>query len=171
MTKALILQEIAHDKKYMDYCKRVASSDYMDLFQHIFEEIANKNEAHLIDLWERKKFGMYYAAIVYKSYNSKHSSFFYLHKKENSDKKLIDKKELIFEPKKIPPLSVIEKKLREFADKNENNWYDANVLNLYLIHGTVRKVGEITGIPYRSVSHSLIKMKKLVKKICCEYCS
>ena len=169
MSKAEILTQIANEKKYIDYCKRVGGRDYMDLYQHVFEIMAEQTEEKLIELENTNKIGVFYACIAYRNFNSKTSTFYNIYKRSSDKIAEIDKRDLINTSDKTPPITYLNKKLKEYADKSEKNWYDINIFNIYVELGTLRAVEEKTGIHFTSLRYSLKKVKKELKKICAEY--
>lgn len=173
MTKQDVLTIVSKDSKYLSYCKQVATGaeSYSDLFQYCFLELEKKPEKYLVEKFQNGELIKIFTGIAYKSYNSTSSQFYKQYQKYYTT----HTKAVIFQDipqytyKKNISDSTIKNEIEKFKQESPHNEYVVGLFNIYLECESCRAVGKKTGIPYRTIAHTIQNFKKEIKKRCQKY--
>lgn len=162
MNREQIIDAFVKDGEYRDITRRVAGADADDLYQELVLfvlEIPDEKLARLNDTCLK----CFFYRMAQKQYNSKNSAFYRKYKKERYLlRDMVDAYEAPDEP---APDDKTEKVDRAIQDLSRGPaWYDIALLTLYAEKGSQSEVAKATGIPFRSVSHTVQNARKLIIK-------
>lgn len=133
-----------------------------DVKQHVFLSLFEKDEAFIIDLFERGKLRPYVVKTIYNTANFSEGSF----RRQNRRKTEIPTESFPCTPDTESESYDYEELVATCAIRTDQlYWYNRDLLKLYVKHGTYRKVAELTGIPLLSVHDAVKKAKKEVRRM------
>lgn len=165
MNRNDILNEIVSDKKYIDYCKKIAGDLSDDLFQYVCLYLLEMNEEKLIQLHNTNGLRMYVTRIIYISINSERSEF----KKQLFGRLKYEEVEHIEDVQTESNDDVINQ-INSLIDAEINksikkNCYPATakLFQIYLECGSYKEVSKRTNIPYLTVLKHVQSFQSKIK--------
>lgn len=164
-----IIEEIYRDTQYISYCRKVCNDSVLadDLFQYLILYLMEMPEGKLEALYNEGNLRNYIARIIYCSINGNRSQFL----KEitgnliNIDCTLLPNLDCSITAEKNKLINKVKIILDRETKKCINNGeYPAHVklLEIYVDHGSFKKVSDLTGIPYKTVRRNI---QSLIAKI------
>lgn len=153
-----ILVELANDTKIKDACKKIDFKNHEDLYQELFvilcelpkEKLAEIHSSGHIQYWIVRTLlnmtsprGNFYKK--YHIINDDTEADARIKEEEGEDREQV----LEFEAKTTEIDTLLKKYERQGRDGF--GWYKVNLLKLYCEVGSFRKLGELTGISYRTI--------------------
>lgn len=186
MTKQSILTQIYKSKEVKDCLAYLQPEDLReDILQHCFLELLEKEDSFILDLHERGKLKYYIVKILYNTSRFQKCSFKKQLGKENptdilglvafkiweNDDESVDwrKPNKVFSEAIEDLEEARERDLREkkVVKALENvYWYKKEIFELYVEHGTIRRVNELTGIPKSSIHKTISEVRNEIRAIC-----
>lgn len=172
MTRNDIIIAINNDKKYKQYCFRVCNGKDLanDLYQYVMEELLLMDEQRLQSLYSSGDIRMYLTRVIYINANSRTAPFLRQHENiESVDLSLLDfmYNEDIEELENNEYVSIKVKKEieKEIEECTKIGAYPASVklLELYSEHKSIKKVSELTKIPYMTVYRHVNALRDKIK--------
>jgi len=172
MTKNDIIEELFRDKECRGYCLKITKGDSFvadDLLSYSLESLINKPLSFLQEKHQERKLKNYFAGIVYKSYNYPSSPFYIEHRLLiNDGYQLNDNYPDELDIEDFVEADILDHEMKAYEVKGEKEWYEANVLRLYLKYGNLRALSHATGIAHTSLAHSINNIKKHLSVVICE---
>lgn len=154
-----IISELYQSKEVNELISKIRPVELQDdLKQYAFAVLLEKPDQFIIDLHNKKQLRYFLVKIITNSVFTNRSGFMTLHKLSNN----IDVDAI----SDIDDMSSNCHDLLDNCNKEIKNiyWYNAELLNLYAIHGSYRKVADITQIPTKSVYNAIKKAKEQIKE-------
>ncbi len=166
-----IVIAINADKKYKDYCIRVCNGKDIanDLYQYVIEQVLLMNEERLQALYNSGEIRMYLTRVIYINANSRTAPF--LREHENIDSvdissvESIDESTIDNEYSELLTIKVKKEIEQEVTECLKAGSYPASVklLELYAEHKSIKKVSELTLIPYMTVYRHVNTLRDKIK--------
>lgn len=154
-----IISELYQSKEVNELISKIRPVDLQDdLKQYAFAVLLEKPDQFIIELHNKKQLRYFLVKIISNSVFSNRSGFLTLHQlSKHSD---VDT---------MPDIESESSNYHELLDSCTTEiknvyWYNAELLNLYSIHGSYRKVSEVTNIPVKSVYNAIKKAKETIKQ-------
>lgn len=166
MNRNEILIEINNDKRYIDYCQRIAGPDiYKDLYQYVCLYLLEMDLDKLINLHQTNGLRMYITRIIYISINSSRSEFkrqLYGRLSTTELVENIESENTDYEEVLIKINNEIEKEIT-YSIKNNTYPADAKLFEIFIECGSYKEVALRTGIPYQTVRQYIQEFQKKIK--------
>ena len=175
MNKTDVLNCVAKDSNYLNYCKRVAAGyeSFEDLYQFCFLELSQKEESYLVEKFQSGELIKIFAGIAYKSYNSTTSPFYKAYQKYYTlhTKKLDNEVNTVTEKssKKTLSESIVNREIELFRLESPSNEYAVSLFEVYLECKSFRELEKKTGIYYRTAHKTIQKLRNEIKNRCQKY--
>ncbi|MBV7534067.1 hypothetical protein [Chitinophaga sp. sic0106] len=162
MNRDAIIDQFARDPEYKAICLQVAGDpvDADDLYQELCLFVLEITEDKLRRLNESCLKCFFYR-MAQKQFNSKTSAY---HKKFRRDGMIVRQ-----HAEDINQAWTCGGFPEDLLSKTQNAldeayWYDAGVMKLYVQHGTLKAVSELTEIPIKSLHNTITTVRKVVRK-------
>jgi ribosomal 30S subunit maturation factor RimM len=152
-----VISELVNKKIYKQITRNVCHNHELQDDLH-FEAVLIIIEKKF-DLTEIRNLKHFFSAVVWRTW---HSNKF--RKKYFVDYvKFVDNLNEIIEEKENIDYSVLINFL-ESSPQNETEFYEVNLLRLYILHGDAKKLSNKTKIPYRTVANDIKLIKDKLKR-------
>ncbi len=152
-----MISELVNNKIYKQITRNVCHNHELQDDLH-FEAVLIIIEKKF-DLTEIRNLKHFFSAVVWRTW---HSNKF--RKKYFVDYvKFVDNLNEIIEEKENIDYSVLINFL-ESSPQNETEFYEVNLLRLYILHGDAKKLSNKTKIPYRTVANDIKLIKDKLKR-------
>jgi ribosomal 30S subunit maturation factor RimM len=152
-----VISELVNNKIYKQITRNVCHNHELQDDLH-FEAVLIIIEKKF-DLTEIRNLKHFFSAVVWRTW---HSNKF--RKKYFVDYvKFVDNLNEIIEEKENIDYSVLINFL-ESSPQNETEFYEVNLLRLYILHGDAKKLSNKTKIPYRTVANDIKLIKDKLKR-------
>jgi len=147
-----VISELVNNKIYKQITRNVCHNHELQDDLH-FEAVLIIIEKKF-DLTEIRNLKHFFSAVVWRTWHSNkfRKKYFVDHVK------FVDNLNEIIEEKENIDYSVLINFL-ESSPQNETEFYEVNLLRLYILHGDAKKLSNKTKIPYRTVAND-IKLNK-----------
>lgn len=137
-----------------------------DLLQHVFVFLLEKEEAFILELHAKNKLNAYFVKVLFNTAHFREDKF---HRQYKRDREIpqehLPDVPCDDEPKHTQDMAThcfsIVNLLTESNERNE--WYNSQLLKLYVDLGTYQAVSDKTGIAKRSVCNAVHEARKQVK--------
>lgn len=160
MNRHDIVNSLISDPEYKSMCVQIAGDDAEDLYQEI-ALIILEMPFERVERIDGTCLKCFIYVVARNQYCSKTSPF---HKKFRKDAVFIKNHGndiLQLMESSLPDEDLLTKIDRAF---NGLYWYDSAILSLYISKGTLKEVSDSTGIPLKSIHHTVMNTRKLLKK-------
>ena len=152
-----MISELVNNKIYKQITRNVCHNHELQDDLH-FEAVLIIIEKKF-DLTEIRNLKHFFSAVVWRTWHSNkfRKKYFVDHVK------FVDNLNEIIEEKENIDYSVLINFL-ESSPQNETEFYEVNLLRLYIIHGDAKKLSNKTKIPYRTVANDIKLIKDKLKR-------
>ena len=152
-----MISELVNNKIYKQITRNVCHNDELQDDLH-FEAVLIIIEKKF-DLTEIRNLKHFFSAVVWRTWHSNkfRKKYFVDHVK------FVDNLNEIIEEKENIDYSVLINFL-ESSPQNETEFYEVNLLRLYILHGDAKKLSNKTKIPYRTVANDIKLIKDKLKR-------
>jgi ribosomal 30S subunit maturation factor RimM len=152
-----VISELVNNKIYKQITRNVCHNHELQDDLH-FEAVLIIIEKKF-DLTEIRNLKHFFSAVVWRTWHSNkfRKKYFVDHVK------FVDNLNEIIEEKENIDYSVLINFL-ESSPQNETEFYEVNLLRLYIIHGDAKKLSNKTKIPYRTVANDIKLIKDKLKR-------
>lgn len=171
MTKSQIIEQIANDRSYSDYVKKVCNGRdiHKDLYQYSMLTVMEMEESKMIEVHGRVGIKAYMLGLIYKSLYGNRSRFMNEYNGMNTE-------ELTpwHDSVELESLTEIEAKLNKFdealkreCERCENEGVYPTAVKIYEIYeekGSYAEVARCTGIPYKTVQRFVHNTRETILK-------
>lgn len=170
MTKNDVISFVFKSKMLSQICSQIADPLFRDdLEQEIYIVILKKDEQTLVQLWESKQMRFYLTRIAINMYRSSSSKFTKVYKQyehfEQVDEIPETEVALNFDHARTPDLlfEIVQSEMSKW-DKPTDFPYFKQLFWLYLRSPSMAEMSRLTGIPYRTIKHTIFELKQKLKK-------
>jgi hypothetical protein len=156
-----LLDQIAKDEKIKDACKKIDYRNHKDLYQELFIILCELPAEKLEQMYSNG-YLQYWVVRTLLNMTSPRGNFYrkyyIINDESEADKRLEeieeDKSELFELEKKRREVEAL---LQKYEEKGRDGfgWYKVTLLKLYSEVGSYRKMGELTGISYRTICEDI----------------
>ena len=152
-----MISELVNNKIYKQITRNVCHNHELQDDLH-FEAVLIIIEKKF-DLTEIRNLKHFFSAVVWRTWHSNkfRKKYFVDHVK------YVDNLNEIIEEKENIDYSVLINFL-ESSPQNETEFYEVNLLRLYILHGDAKKLSNKTKIPYRTVANDIKLIKDKLKR-------
>ncbi len=152
-----MISELVNKKIYKQITRNVCHNHELQDDLH-FEAVLIIIEKKF-DLTEIRNLKHFFSAVVWRTWHSNkfRKKYFVDHVK------FVDNLNEIIEEKENIDYSVLINFL-ESSPQNETEFYEVNLLRLYILHGDAKKLSNKTKIPYRTVANDIKLIKEKLKR-------
>jgi ribosomal 30S subunit maturation factor RimM len=152
-----VISELVNKKIYKQITRNVCHNHELQDDLH-FEAVLIIIEKKF-DLTEIRNLKHFFSAVVWRTWHSNkfRKKYFVDHVK------FVDNLNEIIEEKENIDYSVLINFL-ESSPQNETEFYEVNLLRLYILHGDAKKLSNKTKIPYRTVANDIKLIKEKLKR-------
>jgi ribosomal 30S subunit maturation factor RimM len=152
-----VISELVNNKIYKQITRNVCHNHELQDDLH-FEAVLIIIEKKF-DLTEIRNLKHFFSAVVWRTWHSNkfRKKYFVDHVK------FVDNLNEIIEEKENIDYSVLINFL-ESSPQNETEFYEVNLLRLYILHGDAKKLSNKTKIPYRTVANDIKLIKEKLKR-------
>ena len=152
-----MISELVNNKIYKQITRNVCHNHELQDDLH-FEAVLIIIEKKF-DLTEIRNLKHFFSAVVWRTWHSNkfRKKYFVDHVK------FVDNLKEIIEEKENIDYSVLINFL-ESSPQNETEFYEVNLLRLYILHGDAKKLSNKTKIPYRTVANDIKLIKDKLKR-------
>jgi ribosomal 30S subunit maturation factor RimM len=152
-----VISELVNNKIYKQITRNVCHNHELQDDLH-FEAVLIIIEKKF-DLTEIRNLKHFFSAVVWRTWHSNkfRKKYFVEHVK------FVDNLNEIIEEKENIDYSVLINFL-ESSPQNETEFYEVNLLRLYILHGDAKKLSNKTKIPYRTVANDIKLIKDKLKR-------
>ncbi len=152
-----MISELVNNKIYKQITRNVCHNHELQDDLH-FEAVLIIIEKKF-DLTEIRNLKHFFSAVVWRTWHSNkfRKKYFVDHVK------FVDNLNEIIEEKENIDYSVLINFL-ESSPQNETEFYEVNLLRLYILHGGAKKLSNKTKIPYRTVANDIKLIKDKLKR-------
>jgi ribosomal 30S subunit maturation factor RimM len=152
-----VISELVNNKIYKQITRNVCHNHELQDDLH-FEAVLIIIEKKF-DLTEIRNLKHFFSAVVWRTWHSNkfRKKYFVDHVK------FVDNLNEIIEEKENIDYSVLINFL-ESSPQNETEFYEVNLLRLYILHGDAKKLSNKTKIPYRTVANDIKLIKDKLKR-------
>ncbi len=152
-----MISELVNNKIYKQITRNVCHNHELQDDLH-FEAVLIIIEKKF-DLTEIRNLKHFFSAVVWRTWHSNkfRKKYFVEHVK------FVDNLNEIIEEKENIDYSVLINFL-ESSPQNETEFYEVNLLRLYILHGDAKKLSNKTKIPYRTVANDIKLIKDKLKR-------
>ncbi len=152
-----MISELVNNKIYKQITRNVCHNHELQDDLH-FEAVLIIIEKKF-DLTEIRNLKHFFSAVVWRTWHSNkfRKKYFVDHVK------FLDNLNEIIEEKENIDYSVLINFL-ESSPQNETEFYEVNLLRLYILHGDAKKLSNKTKIPYRTVANDIKLIKDKLKR-------
>jgi ribosomal 30S subunit maturation factor RimM len=152
-----VISELVNNKIYKQITRNVCHNHELQDDLH-FEAVLIIIEKKF-DLTEIRNLKHFFSAVVWRTWHSNkfRKKYFVAHVK------FVDNLNEIIEEKENIDYSVLINFL-ESSPQNETEFYEVNLLRLYILHGDAKKLSNKTKIPYRTVANDIKLIKDKLKR-------
>ncbi len=152
-----MISELVNKKIYKQITRNVCHNHELQDDLH-FEAVLIIIEKKF-DLTEIRNLKHFFSAVVWRTWHSNkfRKKYFVDHVK------FVDNLNEIIEEKENIDYSVLINFL-ESSPQNETEFYEVNLLRLYILHGDAKKLSNKTKIPYRTVANDIKLIKDKLKR-------
>jgi ribosomal 30S subunit maturation factor RimM len=152
-----VISELVNNKIYKQITRNVCHNHELQDDLH-FEAVLVIIEKKF-DLTEIRNLKHFFSAVVWRTWHSNkfRKKYFVDHVK------FVDNLNEIIEEKENIDYSVLINFL-ESSPQNETEFYEVNLLRLYILHGDAKKLSNKTKIPYRTVANDIKLIKDKLKR-------
>jgi ribosomal 30S subunit maturation factor RimM len=152
-----VISELVNKKIYKQITRNVCHNHELQDDLH-FEAVLIIIEKKF-DLTEIRNLKHFFSAVVWRTWHSNkfRKKYFVDHVK------FVDNLNEIIEEKENIDYSVLINFL-ESSPQNETEFYEVNLLRLYILHGDAKKLSNKTKIPYRTVANDIKLIKDKLKR-------
>jgi ribosomal 30S subunit maturation factor RimM len=152
-----VISELVNNKIYKQITRNVCHNHELQDDLH-FEAVLIIIEKKF-DLTEIRNLKHFFSAVVWRTWHSNkfRKKYFVDHVK------FLDNLNEIIEEKENIDYSVLINFL-ESSPQNETEFYEVNLLRLYILHGDAKKLSNKTKIPYRTVANDIKLIKDKLKR-------
>jgi ribosomal 30S subunit maturation factor RimM len=152
-----VIYELVNNKIYKQITRNVCHNHELQDDLH-FEAVLIIIEKKF-DLTEIRNLKHFFSAVVWRTWHSNkfRKKYFVDHVK------FVDNLNEIIEEKENIDYSVLINFL-ESSPQNETEFYEVNLLRLYILHGDAKKLSNKTKIPYRTVANDIKLIKDKLKR-------
>jgi len=152
-----VISELVNNKIYKQITRNVCHNHELQDDLH-FEAVLIIIEKKF-DLTEIRNLKHFFSAVVWRTWHSNkfRKKYFVDHVK------FVDNLNEIIEEKENIDYSVLINFL-ESSPQNETEFYEVNLLILYILHGDAKKLSNKTKIPYRTVANDIKLIKDKLKR-------
>jgi ribosomal 30S subunit maturation factor RimM len=152
-----VISELVNNKIYKQITRNVCHNHELQDDLH-FEAVLIIIEKKF-DLTEIRNLKHFFSAVVWRTWHSNkfRKKYFVNHIK------FVDNLNEIIEEKENIDYSVLINFL-ESSPQNETEFYEVNLLRLYILHGDAKKLSNKTKIPYRTVANDIKLIKDKLKR-------
>ena len=186
LTKHIIVNEIANDKEYKNLCRKFSPQLFEDLYQDLMVILLQYDESKLILLHETGKIKFFIIKILMNQSRSSTSPFHRIYRNVNNDiyydrlmsndhfdgsrvdDPLQKLSNIIDDSSDIITHDLIDKTeslITLYSAVSEDNYYRAKLFELYVLHGSIRKLSRQTNIPVMSIQRSLNDFRTDIKNL------
>jgi ribosomal 30S subunit maturation factor RimM len=152
-----VISDLVNNKIYKQITRNVCHNHELQDDLH-FEAVLIIIEKKF-DLTEIRNLKHFFSAVVWRTWHSNkfRKKYFVEHVK------FVDNLNEIIEEKENIDYSVLINFL-ESSPQNETEFYEVNLLRLYILHGDAKKLSNKTKIPYRTVANDIKLIKDKLKR-------
>ncbi len=152
-----MISDLVNNKIYKQITRNVCHNHELQDDLH-FEAVLIIIEKKF-DLTEIRNLKHFFSAVVWRTWHSNkfRKKYFVEHVK------FVDNLNEIIEEKENIDYSVLINFL-ESSPQNETEFYEVNLLRLYILHGDAKKLSNKTKIPYRTVANDIKLIKDKLKR-------
>jgi ribosomal 30S subunit maturation factor RimM len=152
-----VISELVNNKIYKQITRNVCHNH--DLCDDLHFEAVLIIIEKKFDLTEIRNLKHFFSAVVWRTWHSNkfRKKYFVDHVK------FVDNLNEIIEEKENIDYSVLINFL-ESSPQNETEFYEVNLLRLYILHGDAKKLSNKTKIPYRTVANDIKQIKEKLKR-------
>jgi len=152
-----VISELVNNKIYKQITRNVCHNHELQDDLH-FEAVLIIIEKKF-DLTEIRNLKHFFSAVVWRTWHSNkfRKKYFVDHVK------FVENLNEIIEEKENIDYSVLINFL-ESSPQNETEFYEVNLLRLYILHGDAKKLSNKTKIPYRTVANDIKLIKDKLKR-------
>jgi DNA-directed RNA polymerase specialized sigma24 family protein len=152
-----VIEQLVKNKIYIQITRNVCHNHELckDLHNEAILVILEKN----FDLSEIRNLQHFFSAIVWRTWHSNKFKKKYL----QNNFEFIDNMNGIVDEKFTIDYSTFEEFLNKDT-KDEHEFYEQNLLKLYIHFGDAKKLSDKTKIPYRTVANDIKAIKEKLKK-------